>query len=422
MKKTLVISVDGLRADDFADLTIRLPHLRAAAKRGWNITRAQTIFPSVTWAIHPSVLAGSLPSGTGCFGNTLYDRSAGRLVSAYDPSSFLFDRDMKADNLFDAFARSGFRVGAVCWPLSQGASSVTCNIPEFYSQNDFDAYTTTAVKKDMIDAGLPFEQYAAWSASHSLNPLQDSLTRDICLKLLSENSVDVLFTHFLTIDSLQHDFGVRAPEARWAMEYVDGLVGSLLAEVPDWNIVIFSDHGHIPVSKTFNIDQWLAGLETGDAKYGDHVSAASNGGVCFLYNVSRAEALSLKEVLLTQEAVSAVWLSEDFPFLGLPVVDPSGRGLLPDLIFEASPDWYIANGGDSGISVGPSALKGMHGYHPSNPDMDGFMLFAGTSFSAGIAIESASLLDIAPTLNSINALNMKAMDGTDLALDGRMVP
>lgn len=414
MNKTLVISVDGLRSEDYADSRIRLERLRETANRGWSYAKAHTVFPSVTWAIHPSVLAGRSPRATGCLGNTVYDRKAGRLVHGYDPEAFSFDRDIQSDTLIDAFSRSGFRVGSVCWPLTQGATALACNVPEFYSQSHFDEHTTPSIKADLLNRGFPFERYGEWSAEHAMNPLQDTLTRDICLNLIKEDRVDVLFTHFLTIDSLQHDFGVQSPEAYWAMEFIDGLAGSLIDAAAGWDIVIFSDHGHAPVSHAFYIDQWLAGWNRNRATGESPVVAASNGGACFLYHVPDAAQDPLKKSLSAHEAVSEVWFRDSFQALGLPDSDKGERGLLPDLIFEAKEGWYVANGGDAGITTGTGPMKGMHGYRPSRAGIDGFMLFAGPSFEGHREIAEGSLLDIAPTLSSVNSLSMENLDGVDL--------
>src|ERR1043166_466438 len=64
----------------------------------------------------------------------------------------------------------------------------------------------------------------------------------------------LLLLHFLCVDSLQHLHGPRSPEAYWAIEYVDGLIGRSLAPPGDpglerTTVFVVSDHGFLPSSR-----------------------------------------------------------------------------------------------------------------------------------------------------------------------------
>src|SRR4030095_12593725 len=65
---------------------------------------------------------------------------------------------------------------------------------------------------------------------------------------------DVLLVHFLCADSHQHLYGPRSPEAYWAIAYIDGLVGRVLAALGHdgldrTSVVVVSDHGFLPVTR-----------------------------------------------------------------------------------------------------------------------------------------------------------------------------
>src|SRR5947207_15191916 len=76
----------------------------------------------------------------------------------------------------------------------------------------------------------------------------------------------LLLVHFLCVDSLQHLHGPRSPEAYWAIDYVDGLLGRFLAALPAGELtertalVAVSDHGFLPVARDVQINVRLLQL------------------------------------------------------------------------------------------------------------------------------------------------------------------
>src|SRR5207247_1894018 len=54
----------------------------------------------------------------------------------------------------------------------------------------------------------------------------------------------------LCVDSLQHLHGPRSPEAYWALEYVDGLIGRFLGGLSgETTVFVVSDHGFLPSTR-----------------------------------------------------------------------------------------------------------------------------------------------------------------------------
>src|SRR5207302_235431 len=67
-----------------------------------------------------------------------------------------------------------------------------------------------------------------------------------------------------------HLHGPRSPEAYWAIEYVDSLIGRVLATLPapeETNVFVVSDHGFLPVSRELrpNVRLRKLGLLEADA-------------------------------------------------------------------------------------------------------------------------------------------------------------
>ena len=76
-KRVLMISIDGVPFSTLQNEWHRTPNLRELARRGaWG--SALTIFPSMTWPSHTSIVTGCLPAKHGVVGNRWYDASRGK--------------------------------------------------------------------------------------------------------------------------------------------------------------------------------------------------------------------------------------------------------------------------------------------------------------------------------------------------------
>lgn len=70
----VLISVDGLAADYFADAHADLPTLRRMARDGAWAESMMSVFPTVTWPNHTRMVTGVWPARHGVVGNRYYDR------------------------------------------------------------------------------------------------------------------------------------------------------------------------------------------------------------------------------------------------------------------------------------------------------------------------------------------------------------
>src|SRR5438046_4722934 len=83
---------------------------------------------------------------------------------------------------------------------------------------------------------------------------KDEMVGSVAAHVVRRHEPDLLLLHFLCVDSLQHLHGPRSPEAYWALEYVDGLIGRLLGALPagaldHTTVFVLSDHGFLPSTR-----------------------------------------------------------------------------------------------------------------------------------------------------------------------------
>ena len=144
---------------------------------------------------------------------------------------------------------------------------------EFFDQHLFDTHSTRPLWTELRAAGLPVERYARWSEEFELAALQDWLLLEAATHLLRHRRPDLLLLHFLVPDCFQHDDGPGSPEARWAIEHVDGILGRFLDVIVETgradltDVLVVGYHGFLPSRVVAYPNRILheAGMVPGDA-------------------------------------------------------------------------------------------------------------------------------------------------------------
>lgn len=426
MPSLCLISVDGLCASALTDHSLRLPNLRGLAARGARSQGLRPVFPSVTWPCHTTLITGVQPADHGVLGNHVYDRRAGEVVSHYGDRS---GRRPRVETLYDVAAAAGLTTAAVCWPQTRGADCLRDNIPEFYEQALFEQHATPRLWDELTALGLPVDRYGEWSAVYAHTPLQDWLTLETARHLIRRRRPDVLLVHFLAVDSFQHTHGVDSAEARWALAYADGLIGSLLGEIiaqgrtDTTNVVVLGDHGFAPVHRrvlpnAVLRDEHLLHVDADGQIMDHHVRVVSNGGAAHVYvdpGPARATLVDrARECLEATPGVAYVLGPATFPDLGLP--SPEDDPTQGDLVLVAADGWYFSDHATLEAGAAANDYRGMHGQLPDDSRLRAGFVAAGPGIEPGVTLPKLDHLDVAPTLAAL--LDLKLRAAARPALDG----
>lgn len=414
MARVILISIDGFAAFYWHDPRVRIPTLRGLAEHGVVARGMEAVFPTTTWPTHASLVTGVSPRAHGVVGNSILNRATGaREDLTGDP---IYDAPdlLRVPTLYDLAHAAGLRTAAIDWPATRGAPSLDFNLPFFKDQKIFEAHTPRATWSELKTLGYPVDRQAEW-AQQPKRFLKDAMVADLAAHVFRRHAPHLLLVHFLSTDSFQHLYGPRSPEALWAIEYVDGLIGRLLAALPsdelDSRTALFvaSDHGFLPVEQEVRVNVRLRQLGLlEEARF------VSNHGAGYVYlsdrRNARAQTRDLVRELGKLEGVSGVWTEEDFPALGLPTPEENPR--VGDLILEAAPGYDFADEaqGDD-VVTSPPRYRGTHGQLPTHPDNAAFFLAVGPGIRRGGELPAISSRDLAPTLAHALGLTMEATEG-----------
>jgi len=417
-RRTIVISIDGFAAFYWDDPQARLPTLRRLAERGARATGMETVFPSTTWPTHVSMVTGVSPCVHGVVANHILNRQTGATEDLTGDPIYDAPALLRAPTVYDRAHRAGHRTAAIDWPATRNATTLDFNLPFFKDQRVFETQTAKAVWDELTALGFPMHRQGEWA----LLPKRlhkDEMVGRVAAHVARRHEPALLLLHFLCVDSLQHLHGPRSPEAYWALEYVDGLIGRFLATLGDpgldrTSVFVVSDHGFLPSSREIwpNVRLRKLGAQR-EARF------VMNHGAGALYRLDAdpAALAQLAREIAAMEGVSGTWPASEYGSLGLP--SPATHHQVADVMFEAAPGYSFGDaaggdGPDGDAEHGPPRYLGTHGQRPLYADNAAFFLAVGAGVRRGVALGSIRSRDVAPTVAATLGLRMEAVEGATL--------
>jgi len=421
MPRLLLISIDGLAHFYWSDPLARMPVLRRLAERGAHADGMGTVFVSTTWPCHVSIVTGVGPRTHGVVSNHILNRTTGASEDftgdpIYDAADLI-----RAPTFYDRAHAAGMKTAAIDWPATRHARSLDFNLPMFKSQRLFEAHTDARVWKELAELGYPIERQGEW-AELPKRFLKDAMVADLAIDVMRRHEPDVLLMHFLCADSHQHLYGPRSPEAYWAIAYIDGLVGRVLAALgadglERTSVAVVSDHGFLPVSRDIrpNVRLRKRGLLSiaADGSLAGEARFVTNGGSGWIYlsgGGDRARlARDLKTELGSLEGVTNVWTPEEYASVGLPM--PTDEARAGDVLVEAAPGYMLSEETHGDEEHGTPKYRGNHGQRPDYDDNHAMFVAAGEGIKHGVALGRISSRDVAPTLSMLLTLPPAPAEG-----------
>lgn len=329
---------------------------------------------------------------------------------------------------------TGKVTASINWPVSLGSAGIDYNISGWFvgpgSTQDDNLYNRL-----LSTPGL------AQRLERSLGPItlaarHDSASEEqdlrIAAKLIEETRPEFATVHFGSVDEAEHKFGPGSPEAKVALETVDGFVGRLIEAArkarPDTVVAIASDHGFTAVKTEVNLPRAFvdAGLirldEAGQVVSWDAAPWAAGGSAPVV--LARPDDAELK----SRVAALLDTLRAD-PRLGIAEVYDAGelarRGGFPGASFGISYRLDTTGPAARPITqalVVPARQKGTHGHSPAYPELRSSFFIAGPGIAAGHDLGIVDMRAIAPTLAAILGVALPRAEAEALNLRNNRNP
>jgi predicted AlkP superfamily pyrophosphatase or phosphodiesterase len=356
-----------------------------------------------------SLMTGVSPSVHGVVANYIWNRrTRGQENLTGDP---IYDAPdlLRAPTVYDRAHAAGMRTAAIDWPATRNARTLDFNLPFFKDQRVFETQTARAVWEELTALGYPMQRQGEW-AQQPKRFLKDAMVASVAAHVVHRHAPDLLLVHFLCADSLQHLYGPRSPEAYWALEYIDGLIGRFLEGLPDETTVfVVSDHGFLPSTREIwpNVRLRKLGAER-EARF---VTNHGAGGL-YALDAGPAAVAQLAAEIAKMEGVSAMWPASEYASLGLPT--PTENALVADVMFEATPGYAFGDTEAGEEEHGAPKFLGNHGQRPIYPDNAALFVAAGPTIRRGVQLPIIRSRDVAPTVAASLGVQLDRVEGAVL--------
>lgn len=414
----LVVSIDGLRHDYLEGTTHALPNLRRLRDGGAHGT-LRSVWPSVTYPAHATLVTGVSPARHGIVNNVVFDP-----FEKNDGGWYWYGSDLRVPALWDVAGAAGVDVANATWPTTVGAH-IRYNLPQFWRAKN--------VEDEKLLAEISTPGLFAEVARHAPPPGEhrdDRARADAAIFLVREKRPGLVFAYLTDLDTAQHRYGPMSPEAWATLERIDGLVGELVsaasASLPRLAVAIVSDHGFVPVDTDVRPNvalrrEHLLEAET-RSKDGitedvlvayDAVTWKAGGSAAIVGRRGRAEptASRVKELF---RALAADPASRIGAVLDGERVEREGGFPGAIVVLQAAPGATFSERFDAPM-VAPSHYLGTHGNAPDLPEMAATLVLWGDGVRPADLGEVA-MIDVAPTLAALLGVSLPTAEGKPLTL------
>lgn len=424
-RHVVVVSVDAMVYEDLA-LFSKLYAMEQVWDKTARVNRVRSIYPTITYPCHCTMMTGMYPDKHGVVNNE-------QPVMCAENSHWQHMREsVKTATIFDAAKKNGMTTAAVFWPVTGNDPSIDYLIDEYWPQNG------ETTKQAFLDSGSSAEvvekiiipNIQLLENKHRQHPLADAFVMRCAADILREFKPNLLMIHPANVDAARHQSGLFSPLVDsalhdtnlWLYELFQAAKDAGIYEQTDFFIV--SDHGQMEIRRSIALNALLAeyGLihVSEEGKITEWTAFAKSGGLSALVYLKDPEDVrarikteevlrilrdgglcGISDILTEEQARKRYHLGGEFAF----VVETDGW-----TSFSNSWTKPVVRALDNrDFRYG----RATHGHQPEKGPQPTLIAF-GPHIKSGTVLESANLVDEAPTFARVLGVTMENTDGQSL--------
>lgn len=417
-KYLIVISYDAFSRDDW-QLASSLPNLSELIKHGSYSNQLTSIYPSLTYAVHATMVTGMYPDKHKVFHNNPYQP----FVEEKQQHWFWYRKDIKAPTIYDEIKKYGMKSAGILWPTT-GKASIHYNIPEIRAIGRENQALKILKNGSSIYSLLMELKFGKYRKGIS-QPYLDDFSTMCAVDTIKTKKPNLMLLHLIDLDDAKHEAGIDSEEVKVAVVRMDKRIGYLVQATKDAGIyeqttfLVIGDHSQMNVRYKVRLNKLLQdnGLiyeENGVLKWRAYIQGG--GGSAYLHikpGDIEAERIALEllnhalveaeygiEAIYSKEDLKAYHVAEDFSYM-----------------IEAKQGYCFDDRLDA-LVVQDLKEKNQryatHGYAPDKPRYLSNVIISGAGIKSNYDIGSARMIDIAPTMAKILEIDFPECDGRAL--------
>lgn len=401
----VLITIDGFRPDFYIDPSWHTPNLKALLKLGTHAKGVNSVFPSMTYPSHTTIVTGVWPAKHKIYFNSMFEAtgSTGKI--------YWQDSAIKVPTLWTAAQKKGIKSAALFWPVSADAP-VMYNIPDVGSMGEANREKFSKPKGIMSEL-----KEKVFKDTGRIEYGKDHNVAQIAAYVIKKDKPNLMTVHFFGVDHYEHEQGRSGNLVEAAISDADSSVGIVVQALKDagiWEKTLFivtGDHGFVDINTTVYPNVWLtkAGYITDVKKDEWKAQFFSVGGSSYLYLKDKNDTKTANEVKDLLEQLPAEE-KKYFRIIDRAALDRVGGNL--DAVFAISGEQHAAlANGMTGDAVRTRKPGGAHGYYPDFQEIRTGMIAVGPGIRKNASIQEMNVRDFAPLIAKYLGLSLPSADG-----------
>ena len=321
------------------------PFLWNVKEKGRFYENCKTIFPSVTYACHTTIVTGRYPNEHGMIGNLFFDRKKKEIMN-FDHFKDLRDA-VQSDTIFKLL--ESMETAAICEPIPIDAKYVT---PFFSIYN----------KELHLHNEIVFKE---------------------TLKYMENQEIQLFCLNFTGVDGFAERFGPDSTNFISEMKKVDNFISKFYDKTEKSIFIIVADHGMVNVKEYIDMVKIIKELS-------DEIIVTPSHRMCHLY-CEENKIDSVKQFLLNLDFIDKIFDKTEMKKMNL-IHERTG-----DITFSAK----------EGFEFGVKGLKGSHGgYNEKEMNVPLLIFSKNIDLKFLDDIQHPSIIDIVPTILNLFKINI----------------
>lgn len=419
-KYVIVISFDAVSEEDLEFLS-KQPNFSKLIKNGALIKNVESVYPSLTYPAHATIVTGKYPKNHGVINNTVLD------FKNDNSDWYWYRKYIKGDTIFDLAEKSGMKTCSILWPVT-ARSKITYNMPEIFCTKRYDNQILKSALAGSKIYQVNMNKKFGYLRQGMEEPYLDNFATEVAKKTIRELKPNLILLHLIDSDSQKHKYGIENKEVIESLKRHDERLGEIIESLKlagiyeDSTIIALGDHSQINVNNVIKLNSILMKNDlinvNGNKIKSYKAIAKSCDGSSYIYLKNKNDVETRKKVrdILNElknkysNVIEEVYNNEEIKNLG--------ADINASFMIEAKRGYYFIDDflGEAIEVIDESSkikhkLRASHGYLPSRDNYKTFFIAYGKTIKKGVVLEKGKLINHGPTIAKILDIDLRDCDG-----------
>ncbi len=417
--RLIILSLDAVGSEDLGFLKT-LPNFKLLFENAAVCEKVESVYPSITYPAHTSIITGKKPVNHGVVNNTL-------IQPGREKPDWMWQRKyVKGTTLYDEAMKKGYKTAALLWPVT-AKSKIHYNLPEVLANRPWQNQVIVSALNGTMFYELALQKRFGHLRDGVRQPALDNFVHQSALYTIETYRPDMMLIHYTDVDTNRHIYGVHHEKVIQALRRHDERLGEIIhalektGDMEKTTLVVLGDHYQKDVERVVYWNYLLLEqgfLKTKGKKIVDYQFLAKNcDGSCYIYANARKkpdkETYEKLTALLEKCKKEEIYGIERI-FTGR---EAGKKGADKSCVYliEAKQGVYYLDEFEVLTAkvkdVKKGRMKGTHGYLPDGEGYQTFFLAKGYGIKEGARVPHMCLWDEGVTLAKLLGVNLGKVDG-----------